>query len=147
MVVDGWTIEGRAMITLKPAPSVGPAGWLILNLDVVVRPAIDEPASPETKEWVPLSLDDLVALIYIPLSSLLDELAPTLLARIGDSQPLAIGVLLLPNGDELTRYARLDHYAQRRVDGATGPDAIDWQPSSLAEVATPDRALTSCRPE
>jgi hypothetical protein len=68
MVVDGWTAEARAAISLKHQPSVGPLGWLILHLDVAIRPLVAVPA-PETKEWIPLSLDDLFALLYMPLTA------------------------------------------------------------------------------
>lgn len=138
MVVDGWTAEGRGSISLKHTPSVGPLGWLILHLDVAIRPLVATP-TPEMKEWMPLSLDDLFALLYVPLTALLDEVVPTVLPAISGADPelLAGSVLLLPHADAFSRYVRFSTYAQGRVDGATDAFAIDWYPSSLAEIATP----------
>jgi hypothetical protein len=130
---------------LKPAPTVGPAGWLILNLDTAIRPIDGSAAPTDGKEWKPLSLDELAELIFVMLTSLLDEVVPTILPKITDSPPLAITCLLLPNGDELTRYVGLERYAQRRIEGATGPHAIDWHLTSLAEIATPEAMFASIR--
>jgi TIR domain len=147
MVVDGWTAEARAAISLKHQPSVAPLGWLILHLDVAIRPLVAVPA-PETKEWIPLSLDDLFALPYVPLTTLLDEVAPTVVPAVsGDNpEPLALSVLLLPHADPFSRYVRFSTYAQQpRVAGATDASAVDWYPSSLAEIATPEARTASIR--
>jgi len=146
MVVDGWTAEGKAAVSLKHAPSVGPLEWLILNVDVAIRPLV--PVSPpETKEWIPLSLDDLFSLVYVPLTTLLDEAAPVVLRSITGELPdvLAVGCLLLPHADVFSRYVRLSNHARGRVEGATDPSAIDSYPSSLAEIATGEARAASIR--
>lgn len=145
MIVDGWTIEGRASVTLKPAPSIGPPGWLILVLDAAIRPVDDSDPAVRGKEWTPLSLDEFAELLYVLLATLLDEVGPAIVGRITDSPPLAISCLALPNGDELTRYLRLERYAHRRVDGATGPHAIDWHVTSMADVETPEARFAAIR--
>ena len=115
-------------------------------MDVALRPLVAVPA-PDAKEWIPLSLDDLFALLYVPLTALLDEVAPAVLPAIsgGDQELLAVSCLLLPNGDPFGRYVRFSHYAQRRIEGATDASAVDWYPASLAEIATPEARAASIR--
>jgi TIR domain len=146
MIVEGWTAEGRAVVSLKHTPSVAPIGWLMLHLDVAIRPLMEAPA-PGEREWIPLSLDDLFALVYVPLSSLLAEVAPAVVPSItGEPEKiLAVGCLVMPNGDPFSRYVRFANYARRRVDGATDAYAIDWYPASLDEIATPEARANAIR--
>ncbi len=145
MTVDGWTAEGRAAIALKHQPSVVPLGWLILHIDVAIRPLA--PPVPDVIEAIPLSLDDLFALVYVPLSALLDEVAPATLPAISgaDGDLLAIGCVLMPHKDAFSRYVRFSHYASGQVTGSSDPSAIDWYPASLAEIATPEARTAAIR--
>lgn len=135
MIVDGWTVEAQAAISLKHRSSVEPIGWAKLHLDVAIRPLANG-AEPGAKEWIPLSLDDLFALVYIPLSTLLDEVAPAVMSAItGETlRVLSIGCLVLPNGDPFNRYVRFSTYAHGRIEGATDASAIDWYPATLDEL-------------
>ena len=146
MIVDGWTAEGRCAISLKPQPSVGPLGWLVLHVDIVIRPLVAV-LSPDELEPIPLSLDDVFALLYVPLTALLDEVAPVVLPSISGEDPelLAVSCLLLPHADTFSRYANFASYAERRIEDATDANAVDWYPTSLAEIATPEARAASIR--
>ncbi len=146
MIVDGWTVEAQAAISLKHQPSIQPIGWAKLHLDVAIRPLADTP-EPGAKKWIPLSLDDLFALVYIPLSTLLDEVAPTVIASITGEplRVLSVGCLVLPNGDPFSRYVRFSTYAQGRIEGATDASAIDWYPPTLDEIVPPDARAEAVR--
>jgi hypothetical protein len=139
----GFSVEGRAHVTLRPVPGVGASDWLILGLDVAIRP----PVSDESSGGTPLSLDDFHALLYAPITALL-EVAPAVLAPLneGETQILSLGCLLIPNGGGLEDYVRLGIYAADRVRGASDPSAIQWFASSLDDVATTEaRLLTTHR--
>jgi hypothetical protein len=141
--IDGYTAEARAAISLKPQPSVGPLGWLILHVDVAIR----APSEATPAGQIPLSLDDLFALVYVPLTAILDEIAPTVLPAITGAEPelLAVGCLVMPHTDQFSRYVGFSHYAGPRVAGASDPYAIDWYPSSLVDVATPEARTIAVR--
>lgn len=147
MIVDGWTAEAKCAISLKPQPSVVPLDWLILHVDVAIRPVAAVP-TPGEEEWKPLSLDDLFALLFVPLTAALDEIAPAVLPAItGDvAELLAAGCLLLPIGDPFNRYIRLSLYADKpRIEGASGPYAVDWYPSEMDEIASREARVSSIR--
>jgi len=38
IIVDGWTADARAAVSLRHSISVAPLDWLILNMDVAIRP-------------------------------------------------------------------------------------------------------------
>jgi hypothetical protein len=94
-----------------------------------------------------LSLDDLFALLDAPLAALLEEVAPGVLPVTTGGEPelLSAGVLLFPHADAISRYVRLSTYAQGRVEGASDQYAVDWYPSSLAEIATPEARTAAIR--
>lgn len=142
MFVQGFTIGGRASLSLRPAQTVGPPGWMIFALDTVICPDSDTLTEDEGR---PLSPHDLANLVYVMLTSLLDELAPKLLPLVGASHPTAVSCLALPNGDKFSRYLDLSRFAARRVNGATGPYAIDWSPASHEEVSTPNARFDAIR--
>lgn len=143
--VGGFTAEARAAVTLKHQPSVIPLGWLILHLDVAVRPT--DTGHSSASEPIPLSLDELFALIYVPLTAILEEIAPTVVPEISGEKNdvLAVGCLVMPHGDMFERYVAFGHYASRRISGSSGPFAIDWYPSSLDEIATPEARAAAVR--
>lgn len=145
-IVSGWTVEGRSAISLKPIPSVDPLDWSVIHVDVVIRPIVVVPPAG-TKEWIPLSLSDLFALLYVPLTAMLDEVAPAVLSTISGEalEVLAVSVLLLPHADPFSRYVPFSTFAQGRVEGATDASAVDWYPSSLSEIATPDARTAAIR--
>lgn len=146
MIVDGWAVEAQAATSLKHQPSVKPIGWAKLHLDVAIRPLADTP-EPSAQERIPLSLDDLFALVYLPLSTLLDEVAPVVISSItGEPQRvLSVGCLVLPNGDAFSRYVRFSTYAHSRIEGATDASAIDWYPATLDEIVTPEGRAEAIR--
>jgi len=137
MIVDGWTVEAQAAISLKHQPSIEPIGWAKLHLDVAIRPLAETP-EPSAKERIPLSLYDLFALVYVPLSTLLDEVASTVISSITGEplRVLSVGCLVLPNGDAFSRYVHFSTYAHGRIEGATDASAIDWYPITLDEIVT-----------
>ncbi len=144
MQVSGWTAEARSAISLVPQASVAPLGWLTIHADIAIRPLV---ATPVVDEWIPLSLDDLFGLIYVPLGALLDEVAPAVLEAITGNalELMSVSCLLLPHGDVLSRYVRLDLDARGRVEGATDAHAVDWYPTSLAQIATPEARAVAIR--
>lgn len=144
MAVDGWMEEARSGISLRPAMSVGPAGWMIVHLDVVVRPVV---AEPSPTEYMPLSLDDLFALLYVPVTALVEDIIPATVPGITGGEPeiLAVSTLLLPHGDPFSRYFRLNSYASVRVPGATDPHAAVWEPSEIDEVMNSEKRTTAVR--
>jgi hypothetical protein len=145
LIVDGWTAEARAAISLRHSPSVVPLDWLILNLDVAIRP---RHAVLSAEQHVPLSLDDVFALLYVPMAALLEGVAPRILPGITgmrDYELLAVGLLLIPNGDELSRYVRLDFNAGGRAQDACDASGIEWYARSLDEVDAPDARAATIR--
>lgn len=137
--------RGRAGINLRHQPTVVALGWLLLHVDIVIRPEYEQ--RPEVTERIPLSLDDLFALVYVPLTAILDEIAPATLSGIAGehSDVLAVGCIVMPHRDPFSRYVAFDRYANRRISGSTGPFAIDWCPTSLEEVATPEARTAAVR--
>ncbi len=143
--IDGFAVEGHAAVALEHHPSVVPLGWLILHVDVEIRPKFE--SRPDVIEPIPLSLDDLFSLVYVPLTTLLDEIAPAVLPAISGDQPnlLAVGCMVMSHGDPFGRYVALEHYADRRISGSTDPAAFEWYPASLEEIVTTDARTAAVR--
>jgi TIR domain len=143
--IDGFAAEARAAINLKHHPSADPLSWLILHVDIAVRPEHEQ--RPDVMEPIPLSLDDLFALVYVPLTCVLNEIAPAVLPAIsGDrSDVFSVGCVVMPQGDLFSRYVRFDGYASSRIGGSSDPNAIDWYPASLDEIATPEARTAAVR--
>jgi hypothetical protein len=140
-----FSVEARAFVSLRPVPGAGIGEWLILCLDVVIRPP---GADEERSGGTPLSLDDFHCLLYRPLSALL-EVAPAVLLPLNDEARtpdiLSMGCLLIANGGGLEDYLRLGIYASDRAHGAPDPSAIQWFASTLDEVASPEARLATTR--
>ncbi|HEY3462561.1 MAG TPA: toll/interleukin-1 receptor domain-containing protein [Gaiellaceae bacterium] len=143
--VDGFAVEARAAVNLRHQPTVVPLGWLLLHVDIVIRPEHEQ--RPDVIEPIPLSLDDLFKLVYVPLTAVLNEIAPALLPAVTGKQAdvLAVDCVVMPHSDLFTRYVPLDRYASDRISGSNGPYAIDWYPSSLDEIATPEARTAAIR--
>jgi|SRR5579862_51915 len=142
--IEGFSAEARAAVNLRYQPTVVPLGQLILTVDVAIRPTYE--LQPDVMEPIPLSLDDLFALVYVPLTAVLDEIAPAVLPAIGGAVDiLSVGCLLMPHGDLFSRYVRFDRYAGPRISGASDPHAIDWYPASYDEIATPEARTAAVR--
>ncbi len=143
--IDGFAAEARAAVTLRHQPSVVPLGWLIMHIDIAIRPEYE--LRPDVIEPIPLSLDDLFALVYVPLTVILDEIAPAVLTAISGDQGelLAVGCLVMPHHDLFSRYVAFQHYADGRITGSSDPFAIDWYPSTLDEIATPEARTAAVR--
>jgi TIR domain len=141
VMYEEFSVEARASISLRPVAGEGTGAWLVLYLDVVIRPQGPE---VERSGGTPLSLDDFHNLLYAPLSALL-EVAPALLSPLNDGDPeiLSVGCLLIPNGGGLDEYVRLGTYASARAHGAPDPSAIQWLASNLDEIASPEALLTT----
>jgi hypothetical protein len=56
--------------------------------------------------------DDLFALVYVPLTAILEEIASTVLPVISGEQGdlLAVGCLVMPHGDPFDRYVGFGRY-------------------------------------
>jgi hypothetical protein len=143
--IDGFAAEARAAVALKHQPSLVPLGWLIMHVDIAIRPMYE--LRPDVIEPIPLSLDDLFALVHVPLRAILDEIAPVVLPAItgAEGDLLAVGCVVMPHGDPFSRYVAFQHYAERRISGSSDPSAIDWYPSSLDEVAEPEARTAAVR--
>jgi hypothetical protein len=142
--IDGFAADAKAAINLRYQPTVVPLGQLILNVDIAIRPMHE--LRPDVMEPIPLSLDDLFALVYVPLTAVLEEIAPAVLPGIsGAVDILAVGCILMPHSDLFSRYVRFDRYAGRRISGASDPYAIDWYPASFDEIATPEARVAAVR--
>jgi hypothetical protein len=82
----------------------------------------------------------------VPLTAVLDEIAPAVLPAInGRVDILSVGCVLMPHSDLFSRYVRFDHYAGPRISGASDPYAIDWYPASFDEIATPEARTAAVR--
>lgn len=83
----------------------------------------------------------------MPLTAVLNEIAPALLPAVTGKQAdvLAVDCVVMPHSDLFTRYVPLDRYASDRISGSNGPYAIDWYPSSLDEIATPEARTAAIR--
>jgi TIR domain len=140
-----FSVEARASVSLRPVPGAGTGEWLILYLDVVIRPP---GADDERSGGTPLSLDDFHSLLYRPLSALL-EVAPAVLSPLNDGTRtpdiLSVGCLLIANGGGLEDYLRLGIYASDRAHGASEPSVIQWFASGLDEIALPEARLATTR--
>lgn len=142
-IYSEFSAQAQAAVTLRPVVGQDAGGWLALALDVIVCP----PATAEEISGTPLSLDDLHALVYRPITAIFDEVGPALLAALNDGQVeiLGLGYALIPNQGGLDDYVKLRSSASRRIDGAPDPSAIHWQASTLHEVKTPERRLETTR--
>ena len=132
---EAFSVAARAHVTLRPVPGAGTGEWLVLALDVVIRP----PATEEEKGGgTPLSLDDFHHLLYAPLTALL-EIAPAVVEPLNDGvvEILSAGCLLIPNGGGLEDYLRLSTYARSRVRGASDPAPSTGWPG----ISTRSRSL------
>ena len=143
VMYEGFSVEGRAHVTLRPIPGAGTGQWLILGLDAFIRPPESD---AERSGGTPLSLDDFHSLLYAPLSALL-EIAPVVLTPLNDGAPriLSVGCLLVFNGGGLSDYLRLGTYASGRTGGASDPSAIYWLGSNLDEIEAPNARLETTR--
>jgi hypothetical protein len=139
---EEFSVEARAYVTLRPLPGAGTGQWLILGLDVVIRP----PGRDQRIGGTPLNLDDFHSLLYAPISALV-EIAPAVLAPLNDGAPeiLGVGYLLIANGNGLDDYLRLGSYASSRAHGASDPPAVQWLGSSLDEIESPEARLETTR--
>jgi hypothetical protein len=145
MIADGWTAEAKAALNLRPESSTGSREWLRLHLDIAIRPIDD---SNETSGWIPLALPDLFALLYVPFTALLEEIAPAVLPAVtGGEHPSlnAVGCVLIPNSDSFSRYFRFRDYASGPVEGASDATGIEWYATRLDELDTVEaRTETVC---
>lgn len=144
--IEGFSAEARAAVNLRYQPTAVPLGQLILHVDIAIRP--DYELRSDVMEPIPLSLDDLFALVYVPLTAILDQIAPAMLPPICGGEGgavLSVGCVLMPHSDLFSRYVALDRYASGRVNRAGDPNAIDWYPTSFDEIATAEARTVAVR--
>ena len=147
--VDGWMVEGRAALSLRPGQAYAQPTWHEVHLDVAIRPS--DPARPTGgDEFTPLGLGNLFSLLHAPLSALLDEIAPNvipLITRTSDYEILAVSGVLLPNGDTFDRYVDLGFFSAARAEGAHGPWGLQWSAATLDQIRTPEARTVMLRAE
>jgi hypothetical protein len=136
-----WTIDAQAQITLRPTTGPVPAGWLTLLLDAVVRPTTSAGAPSR-----PLSLQDFYELLYVMLSSLLDEIGPrAVTALTGSFDLLALAAVATPTGAMFNDFVPFDWINGERAEGSGDVPGAQWTAKTLDEIADPEARAASLR--
>lgn len=133
VVVEGWTLEGRASISIRPQPSIDPPGWAIMTMDTVLRPDPDV-AERGTR---PLALEEFYELLFTILSTLLDEITPNVLPLItgpGLNELLSVAFVAIANGLRFSDFVSLDRAHWRRAEGAYDPLGGEWEPNDYSDI-------------
>ena len=142
MIIDGWTLEGRSSLSIRPSQSIEPPGWAVLTVDAVIRPTSDEPRSR------PLALEEFAGLIYTQLTSLLDELAPATFPRVAATdgyEILAIAMVTTASGMSFSDFVALSRSNWGRAEGSYDPSGAEWEPTSFSQIDGPDSRAATVR--
>ncbi len=135
-----WTIEARASINLRPVMSMEPPGYGVMTLDATFRPS-DDHASPDRTNVKAMSLEELDALLYIMLSSGIDQVAPTAFGYDPSTKGLVSVTchIVVRGHNSLGDYVPLERAAWQRAEGTRDVLGGDWSPESYDEIASPER--------
>lgn len=137
---DEWTVDAQAQLSLRPTVGGG-AGWMTMILDSVIRPAREELSGSR-----PLSFQEFFELIYVMVSSLLDEIGPAIAKPLaGVFELLAVSVVAIPTGGMFNDFVPFDGINGERADGSRDVPGAQWSPKSRAEIDDPMARAASIR--
>ena len=118
-----FTIAGHCMINLNPGMGPWHAGYGELLASAVIRPV---ETAEQHKRGHPLSFDDLYEAITVIEAAIVDQIAPTVVAKItgAEMRPLSFASLAIANGDSVSDYVGINNHHWRRASGSYDQNAL-----------------------